>query len=287
MNTYPDCIPCLVKQALDALRMVKAEDEVICRAMKRVLAEAAEFDMSKSPPEMARTTHKIIREETGNPDPYFKIKKHSTEEALKLEAMVREKIESSDNPLRSAVRFAIAGNVMDFAIFQWCQDRFMARLDEALHKEIDEEAMQAFESAAEKSGTILYLADNTGETVFDMLLLEQLAGKELVYAVKSAPAINDALREDALEAGIDKYAKIVENGWDAPGTVLDMCSPEFLEIYRSADMVISKGQGNFESLGEVEREVFFLTQIKCQVIARDLAGEIGDWVILHSGQSSQ
>lgn len=282
MRTYPDCIPCLVRQALDALRMVGADDEVTCRAMKRVLAEAAEFEMSKSPPEMARNTHRIIREETGNPDPYLKIKKHSTGEALKLEGMVRGKIANSDNPLRSAVRFAIAGNVMDFAIFQWCKDRFMARLDEALHKEIDEDAMREFEFAVEKAGTILYLADNTGETVFDRLLLELLSGRELIYAVKSAPAINDALREDAIEAGIDKYARIVENGWDAPGTVLDRCSPEFLEIYRTADMVISKGQGNFESLGEIDREVFFLTQIKCQVIARDLKGEIGDWVILHS-----
>lgn len=282
MKTYPDCIPCLVRQALDALRMVGADDEVVCRAMKRVLTEAAAFDMAKSPPEMARVTHRVIREETGNPDPYLRIKKHSTTEASKLEESVRNRINESSEPLRSAVRFAIAGNVMDFAIFQWCRDRFMARLDEALHKEVDEKAMEAFEQAVKNADSILLLADNTGESVFDKLLLEQMSGKDLTYVVKGGPAINDVLYEDAVEAGIYKVARIIDNGGDAPGTVLDICSPEFIEAFNSADMVIAKGQGNFESLGESGREVFFLTQIKCQVIARDLNGEIGDWVILHS-----
>ncbi|MCK5655532.1 MAG: DUF89 family protein, partial [Candidatus Aureabacteria bacterium] len=105
--------------------------------------------------------------------------------------------------------------------------------------------------------------------------------KRIVYAVKEKPVINDALVEDACVCGIDKLAKVISSGSDAPGTVLSLCSKNFLRIYKKADMVISKGQGNFEALSTTKRQAFFLLMAKCPVIAKDVGCEVGD-VILRS-----
>ena len=120
---------------------------------------------------------------------------------------------------------------------------------------------------------MLYLADNCGEIVYDRLLIEYLfrRGFAITLAVKDGPIINDALLEDALTAGLDRFARIISNGSRCPGTVLDQCSLEFRQLFASADVVISKGQGNFESLSDIDREVFFLLMLKCRVAASHMA----------------
>ncbi|HEC92753.1 MAG TPA: DUF89 family protein, partial [Candidatus Atribacteria bacterium] len=129
----------------------------------------------------------------------------------------------------------------------------------------------------------IYLADNAGEVVFDRLLIEELVeelGKEVIYVVRGKPIINDALIEDALFCGINKVAKITSSGSDAPGTILQHCSLEFIKLYQDADLIISKGQGNYESLSEEDRPIFFLFKAKCPVIARDVGCNVGDMVLV-------
>ena len=146
-------------------------------------------------------------------------------------------------------------------------------------KEIDIMQLHELDSKVKKAKSILLLGDNAGEVIFDRILLEQMPAEKLYYAVKGEPVINDVLRADAEFAGIDKVAEIISNGTDSAGTLLSACTQEFLDIFSNIDLVIAKGQANFETLIDCEREVYFLTQIKCKIIARDLNGAVGDWVV--------
>jgi len=139
-----------------------------------------------------------------------------------------------------------------------------------------------FKENLNKVNTIIYLADNAGEVVFDRLLIEELVeelGKQVIYVVRGKPIINDVLIEDAFFCGINKVAKIISSGSDAPGTLLKYCSPEFIRLYQNVELIISKGQGNYEALSEEDRPIFFLFRAKCPVIAKNVGCNIGDMVL--------
>ena len=282
MRTYMDCIPCFVRQALGALRQITDDEVVIERALKRVLAAASEISVEQSPPAMGKILHRIIREESGSSDPYAEIKVESNKAAMEAMGHVQELIEGSEWPFETACRFAIAGNVMDFGLMtMWDGNKLDEALDAAMGKDIDLQTVKELEDAINKADTILMLGDNAGEIVFDKLLLEQLPNPEKVtYVVRGGPVINDAVMKDAEDVGIVGLAgEVIDNGNDAPGTVLEQSSDEFRKIFDSADVVISKGQGNYETLCDCYRKVYFLTQIKCEVLARDLNGAVGDWIV--------
>jgi uncharacterized protein with ATP-grasp and redox domains len=135
-----------------------------------------------------------------------------------------------------------------------------------------------FKTALSQARDVLYIADNAGETVFDRVLIEEL-GKPVTYVVREQPVINDALRDDAVAAGIDKVATIISSGSDAPGNILPLCSDKFLKIYEASDFIISKGQGNFEGLSEENRPIFFLLKTKCRVIADHIKVDKGSIVL--------
>jgi len=282
VQTYLDCVPCFVRQALDATRLVSAEEAVAERVLRRVLAATARMRMDLSPPFMGREIHRIIREETGSADPYAPLKQRSTQTALHLSGSVERRIEDAPDPFEAAVRYAIAGNVMDYALASsWDVEKIDACFEEALSKPIDLEAVRVLEKSVAAAARILYIGDNAGETVFDRILIQRFPENTVTYAAKGSPIINDATREDAEDAGIDRVAQIVDNGADAPGTILDLCSSPFRDLFEVADVVISKGQANFETLNRCDRDVFFLAQVKCPVIARDLNAQVGDWVVKH------
>jgi damage-control phosphatase, subfamily I len=283
MKTFLDCIPCQMRQAIQAVRQISADDALAESVLRHALSLAAKIDYNQPPAMIGREIHALIRKETQNTDPYSEIKSKANNTALKVMSQSRDQILKADNPLQQAVKFAIAGNILDFAIYNgWDDNRFQKCLDDATKKYIDPQQMERLRSALEKADKILYLADNAGETIFDSLLIEQLLPRKIVYAVKSSPVINDALISDALIAGIDKLGTIITNGTDSAGTVLSICSQEFLNEFDNADLIIAKGQANYETLCDVKKNIFFLTQIKCQIIARDLQGNIGDWVITSS-----
>lgn len=280
MKTYFDCIPCLMRQTIQAVRQISNDEEMTERILRSALFLASKMEYSKTPALIGREIHALIRKETVNNDPYAEIKQKANEIALSFAPAIREEIAKSDNPIQTAIRYAIAGNILDFALYNgWDDERFQQSLHSSRNKSIDKAQLNRLQAEIEKAETILFLGDNAGETVFDRLLIEQMMPKQVTYAVKGYPVINDALREDAIISGIDKYATIIDTGLDCAGTVLSMCSRGFLEIFYNADLVIAKGQANYETLCENHRQIFFLTQIKCSVIAQDLNGNIGDWVV--------
>ncbi len=281
MKTCLDCIPCFVRQTLDSCRMITSDEVKIRRMLEQILAFLSGADFDRPPPVIVAAIHRIIRRELGNPDPYRSLKKKSTKKALELSEKAEKMIDVHEDPFAAAVRFAIAGNILDFgAKASWDESRVLESFRVALAKPIKNDLTQLLGERLAKAKNVLVLGDNAGEAVFDRILISRFPGKPVVhYAVKGTPVINDVTEEDARDAGIHRVATIISNGTDIPGTNLIDTSGEFQALFRTADVVISKGQGNFETLNEEQREIFFILQIKCESLARRTGFESGDWIV--------
>ncbi|MGM0443840.1 MAG: damage-control phosphatase ARMT1 family protein [Fibrobacterota bacterium] len=286
MKTYLECIPCFIQQGHKALETVSTgSSEEKAEVMKEILAETARLDLTMPPPQTAQKIHRIIRSALGVDDPYYAVKKMSTRVAKELMYKVKNAIYLAEDSFQAAVRYAIAGNSMDYAIYDHRDEHIISRnLDKVSFAPINLDHLAELKEALTKAESILICGDNAGETVFDRLLIEVIRrdvneGARITYAVKGAPIINDALREDAEEAGLHEVSTIIDNGSDAPGTLLSDCSSEFRSHFETADVVIAKGQANYETLSDVSRDIFFLTQIKCPVIADMTGHTVGDWLV--------
>lgn len=282
-----DCLPCIVRQAVEASRLVTAEEGRILEVLRRVFARLACSDLSLTPPEITREVHALLREELQQADPFLSLKRRSTQRALRWAEGARSAVEGSAYPFASAVAFAIAGNILDFGMrVQWDErivaDSFGKALEMATR--FDRQIIDRLKDEIDHAERVLVLGDNAGEAVFDRLLIEQFPRRvKTTYAVKSSPVINDVTAQEAIASGIDAVASILPNGADIPGTVLRKCSPDFLAVFNRADVVLSKGQGNFETLNEEERKIWFLFQVKCPVIARHYRYDQGAWMVLEKG----
>lgn len=287
MHTHLTCIPCLKRQAGDAIALATADPGLRVETMLKVVDVIAGLPMDQPPPSMAGSIHRLIREETGAIDPYAQVKKRATDMALRLEASLRARIKDAPDPFEAAVRFAIAGNILDFAAFTHIDDTQLERsFQEASAKPLPSSEIERLKSAVATAGSILYIGDNAGETVFDRLLIEHLPAGAVTYAVKAGPVINDATYADALAAGIQEVACIVDTGSDMPGTMLKECSPDFLKLFEVAEVIIAKGQANYETLCDAPREVFFLTQVKCATIASAMEATLGQWIVRLKGPAA-
>jgi damage-control phosphatase, subfamily I len=294
VHTALDCIPCFTRQALGALRCAGTAEAAQREVMRHVLrALAAEVDLGSSPPEIAQRVHRLVRRLTGDGDPYASLKARANAIALAAEPLLRESVEAARDRFAAATRLAIAANALDAGIStaaavggehagggsQGAAGRLVRDLrrglEEPLHGDLEE-----FRGAVARAKRIVYLTDNSGEIVVDGLLVEQLPHDRVVVAVRGAPVLNDATLADARAAGLDALASVIENGSDAPGTVLSDCSPEFRRVFGAADVIIAKGQGNYESLSDVDAPVFFLLKVKCPLAARHAGLPLGAHALL-------
>ncbi len=226
--------------------------------------------------------HQYIKAETGCYDPYFNEKKVGNEIALSLMPQVREILER-DNSLETYVKIAIVGNILDFGAFDLDTD-IESLILEGLNKELLINRVDELEDALNKYDKVLYLVDNTGEIVFDKLLLEKIReyDVDITVAVKEKPILNDACLKEALEAGLDELADIISTGSDSVGIVESMISDEFKEILLDSPFIISKGMGNFEGLTEMDlknQDVFLLFCTKCPAISKELGVDEGSHIL--------
>ncbi|MEA3454459.1 MAG: ARMT1-like domain-containing protein [Candidatus Caldatribacteriota bacterium] len=289
MRTYLDCIPCFYRQALDAARIAGTDEIKQKQIVDKISQLIPDFPLEASPPEMGRVIHSLVGKISGVKDPFKGIKENSNKFALKLYPKLKQEINNSEDRLLTAVKLSIIGNIIDYGaknslnvveeIDYLFQGNFM------INNENNSTTFKynQFKETLNKVDTIIYLADNAGEVVFDRLLIEELVkelGKEVIYVVKEKPIINDALIKDAIFCGINEVAKIISSGSDAPGTLLKYCSGEFIRLYQKAELIISKGQGNYESLSEEDKSIFFLFRAKCPVIAEDVGCKVGDMVLV-------
>ncbi len=280
MKTFLDCFPCFLSQALRAGRIAGADEKKIREIVNETAGLIQSFSEGLTPPEMGEAVYAAVSRVTGVEDPFKEVKARNIKKARELFPLFQRDLEDAPNRLEKAVRLAIAGNVIDLGI-KGDIDIFseVKETAEAVPGIFDYEKFRERSASAE---TILVLGDNAGEAVFDKFLLSEMGEeKKIYYAVRDKAVINDVTVKEAMEAGIDEYAEIISSGTKAPGTLLTHCSDEFLEIFKSADLVVSKGQGNYEALSEADRDIFFLLKAKCPVIARDLNTAISSPVLCY------
>ena len=283
MHIYLDCIPCFIRQSLDAARHATEDTRMHELVVREVLGLANNLDVSQSPPAIGQRIHRLIRELIGVEDPYHKVKKEFNNLALKLYSEMRNSIVESKDPLETAVRLSIAGNIIDFGVNSTLQDTELKKtISQCLSEELLNMQFESFRNSINEAQDILYLADNAGEIVFDRLLIEQIPIDRVTVVVKGAPVINDATMKDAVIAGLPKIVDVIDNGSDAPGTILESCSEEFRRRFAEADLIIAKGQGNYETLSDVDKNIFFVLKAKCPVIAKDLGCEVGEMILRKS-----
>jgi uncharacterized protein with ATP-grasp and redox domains len=276
MKSCLDCIPCFFDQALRTGRMATNDERKIKGLLDEVGMMLKNIPLESTPPETGRLIQRKIREVIGNSDPYKDIKHENIQKSLRLYSHLKREVERSNDRLLTAIRIAIAGNVIDLGpnkSFNIEED-----LDEILRKDFAICDHDSFKQRLVKTDDILYIGDNAGESVFDKVLIEEMR-KPVTYVVRGTPVINDVTYQDAIEAGLDKVATILSSGTDAAGTVLETCNDEFKEIYRNSDLIISKGQGNYEALSEEKRPIFFLLKAKCRVIADDIGVNEDDIIL--------
>lgn len=295
MKTHLDCKQCFFRQACATAKLAGADED---QQEKILSILEKEFDsyslLEKTPPEIARHVYGFVSKALDyEGDIYAELKERSNQLALSIYPNLKNKIMHSSDPLLTAAEMAIVGNLIDYGA------KTNLNIDDEIQRILSQKNVidnnkkkifdyNEFKETIEKSSTILYLADNAGETVFDRILIEEIKktypDKKIIYAVKAKPIINDATIKDAQQSGINEIVEVVSSGSDAAGTVLSLCSDEFLNIYRNADMVISKGQGNFEALSNETRSIFFLFMIKCQLVAEEVNGTKGDLVLFFNNR---
>ena len=280
MKIYLDCYACFVRQALDAARRAGGDQKQQYAVIQKVLLLLQELPIAAQPPEIARRVHLVVQAEIGATDPYRDAKQTSTRQALALYPRLQELIARSDDPVATALRLSIAGNIIDLGVQDHYDDLWQT-VERVLVQPLAIDNEQKLRECLDAVDGLLFLADNAGETVFDRVLIETL-DIPVIYAVKGGPTLNDATVEDAVAAGIDQKAVIVSNGSQAPGTILSMCSAEFLQLFETSPLIVAKGQANYETLSDAGDKVFCLLQVKCPVIARDIDAPVGSIIIRQS-----
>ncbi len=282
MITSIKCVPCILRSTLLAAQMASKNEAEHAEVVHKVLRLLSETDLSQTPPQVVRQIQYAIREVTGVADPFQRAKAQLNEIALALLPKLKAQVRASSNPLYMAVRLAIAGNAMDMgAVGKMSRDDIKSAVDKTLQDPFWGE-YNAFEQALSQATSVLYLADNSGEIAFDRILIEELLPKQVTLVVRGGPTLNDATLHDAQAVGLDRLVEVIDNGFDAPGTILDHCSPAFVKRFWDADLVIAKGQGNYETLNTVPADIFFLLKAKCEPV-RDLVNQpIGTQVLIRA-----
>lgn len=281
MRTNLYCFPCFLRQALDAVRMVTQNEGIQRKVLSSVFSILSNIPVHTTPVEIAHLVHLRVKSITGDFDPYKEAKKKQNELALRYESTLSAQIADMSDPLKAAMMFSAAGNAIDLAPNCPIPDIYK-RYMEMISKGFARDDYELFLKKLARSKSLLYLGDNAGEIVWDKLLIEELLENfhlDIIYAVRGFPILNDVTMEDAHFVGLDKVVKVVSNGFDAPGILLDKCSEEFLKHYKNSGLILSKGQGNYESLSGENRPIFFLLNVKCPVIAEDIHCKVGELVL--------
>ena len=276
MKTYLECIPCFMQQAYRTARIATSDEKKIKEVLNVVGEMIKSIPMENTPPETGNIIYQKISEITEVHDPYKEIKKANIKEALSLYPELKLLINKSEDRLLTAIRIAIAGNVIDLGVNK--NFNIVDDLKKILKQDFAIFDYEDFKNQLNRAESVLYLGDNAGESVFDKLLIEEL-GKPVTYAVRDIPVINDCVIEDAVASGLDKVATLISSGSTAPATILSLCNEDFIEKFKNADLIISKGQGNYEGLSQINRSVFFMLKAKCPVIANNLNVKENDIIL--------
>lgn len=276
-----ECVPCLVRQAREAIAHSQVDTAAAFEVLQQALHLLSQLNLRLPPPVLAQRVHRLVRRLTRCEDPYVSVKARLNEQALRQYPVWHDLFHRDYPRMEAAARLAIIGNLMDVGAKtnldpSGVKTAFERALSAPLHGSIE-----GLSSAIRNARSILFLADNAGEIVFDRDLLAKLPLGKFTVAVRGRPVLNDATATDAEQAGLTDFCELISNGSDGPGTILEDCSPTFRDRFEAADLVIAKGQGNYETLAGTHKEIFFLLNVKCEVLSQALGVPIGSLVLHH------
>ncbi|MFH0990202.1 MAG: ARMT1-like domain-containing protein [bacterium] len=281
MKSELECLLCLFKQGLNTARLATPHEEAHREILNRIAAGIESIDMTQSPAMVSRHVYSLVSDVTGVADPYREAKKQSNQEAIGILPDIERMIAESQDPLKTAIHVAVAGNVIDLGIgheYNLAEDvRRLASTSFAI------DHLEEFRQELRPGRKLLYLGDNAGEIVFDRVLVEQLLANnvEVTFCVKSGPIINDATMKDAQQAGITSLVPTITTGSADIGINLSNSSEEFLDALNQAEVILAKGHGNFETCIDFPHNFYFLLKAKCDVVSRALGVRTGDIVFRH------
>ncbi|WP_027178176.1 damage-control phosphatase ARMT1 family protein [Maridesulfovibrio bastinii] len=267
MKTHLECLPCFLNMTLRGVRTAcPGEVDIHEKVLKAWAKGFAEADLTNSPPELVGRFFRETSSLIGGIDIFKDYKDEANARVLELLPEVRERVLQSDDVLLAAMGISILGNYMDSSVagnFNWEDE-----LDQ-MEKGIDRELYQEFLDKVFNSGKLMILGDNAGEIGLDTILVGLLKekGVEVTYVVRGSHILNDATFEDAKLVGMMDICEVITSGVDTPGTVLPVCTDEFVKRFEKAGVILSKGQGNFEALWGSVPGVYYAFKVKCPVVA--------------------
>jgi uncharacterized protein with ATP-grasp and redox domains len=272
-----DCLPCMFTQVLSASRRCTDDEEKLREIQYEIMRLLPRLTFHQTPAEMSYHAVRVVSDVLGCDDPFAEEKRKSNTAMLELYPELKEIVESSSDRLYTAIKLSAAGNIIDMGILR--EFDVNHAIDDVLKRSFQIDHFQFLRRDLDSARTILYLADNAGEIVADKLFLETLGRNDVVVAVNERPILNDATMEDARQVGLDRVATVISNGSGMIGTVLDDCSEEFRNIFHASDVIISKGQANYECLDERTENIYFVLTAKCPCVARALGVKERDTVL--------
>lgn len=282
MKLNLECIPCYIRQALEAAQMVTDDKKLLEQILRESLVAASKFDTESAGFFTQAKIQKIIKKILPDGDPYRKVKEKFNHICLELADELKRVIEDSTDPFEVSLRIALAGNIIDFGPNASLNNKILRKaIKKSLSQRLDNKKIKLLKENIENAKRILFIGDNAGEIVLDRIFIEKLPKEKITYVVRGGPALNDATIEDAKMVGMTDSVKVITTGLDIPATILPLCSDSFLDEYKKSDLIIAKGQGNYEALCDENKNIFFLLKIKCPIIAKNFKKEykVGDIVV--------
>lgn len=276
MKATLDCLGCIPVQTVRAAQIATPNSELQRHILEEVLATIPQMDIDECPAVLSLVAYETASRLSGNPDPYAPLRREQNAAALALEPELRAMVASSEHPLETALHLAAAGNIIDLGTQGEHQIDVQAAIAQVLEDRFSIDHSAAFYESLARCKDLLFLLDNAGEIVFDKILIEELLKHTSVTAVvKGAPMINDVIRADAEQTGLTAICEVIDNGGAFVGSPLDRVPARFLERMRRADVILGKGQGNYETVDDFPGDVFFILRAKCHVIAKHMGADFG------------
>ena len=274
MLLRPDCIPCILRMTITSLRKLPLDEDSVKALYTDILENPAlhGLDWDTTSVEVIEDIWKKIVKRVDTPDPFSLEKSNQNEKIMDLYPHLEKMVNTAADPLYMAVKLSILGNSMDLMVAD-TSVTIENSISEKVKVPLSDENYSKFRQQLKESKHLLIFGDNAGEIVFDKLLIETLKKihqLEITYVVRSVPTLNDATLKEAKSIGLDKIATVIENGIDGPlpGTLLSRCSSKVNDLVRQADLIISKGGGNFDTLDEerkhLNKNISFLLLSKCE-----------------------
>ena len=276
MKATLECMECVVRQALRAARLATDDPALQRRIVDETAKRLPGLDLNESPAAVSLCAYEIAAKVSGNSDPYREAKRLQNEEATKLEPELRQILTNNSDRLETALHLAAAGNIIDLGTLEAKHIDVMGAVRQVLEERFAVDHTKAFRTSLDKAETVLFFLDNAGEIVFDKLLIEVLQEYAHVTAVvKGGPVLNDALYEDAEAVGLTHVCDVIDNGGAFIGSPMNLISAEFRARMDAADLILGKGQGNYETLDDYPGDVFLILRAKCEIVATHMGVRLG------------